>query len=173
MKNKIITLLCSIVMSLAVTVSCHAEELDFMDDYQTYLRKLTDISLVDRDFLHPDTKIVVTKDYKVFHGHKIKFAQLYFIKETLRKVEFAMEDVKAEKTMLKEMKKAYTDKDYYKHTHKLVDDPGFRENINEFENPFLTVMLVSHNSRSFGEKLTATVIFDTKIKPEVQGSVQL
>lgn len=60
------------------------------------------------------------------------------------------------------MKKDYTEKNSYKYKKKEVNEPGFIENINEFENPFQTVTLLYHNSQSFGEKLTVEIIMDTK-----------
>ena len=60
------------------------------------------------------------------------------------------------------MKKDYTEKNSYKYKKQKVNEPGFIESINEFENPFQTVTLLYHNSQSFGEKLTVEIIMDTK-----------
>ena len=69
------------------------------------------------------------------------------------------------------MKKDYTEKNSYKYKKQKVDEPGFIESINEFENPFQTVTLLYHNSQSFGEKLTVEIIMDTKREvPLVEGT---
>ena len=171
MKNKIITLLSTLILSFAFTISCHAEGIGILDTYENYLNKLQSVVIVDQNFLHPDTKVLITKDFQSIHGQQVKTTKLYFIKDVIVKADFELENPKAEKETLAEMKKDYTEKNSYTYKKQKVDEPGFIESINEFENPFQTVTLIYHNSQSFGEKLTVEIIMDTKREvPLVEGT---
>ena len=110
MKNKIITLLSSLILSFAFTISCHAEGIGILDTYENYLNKLQSIVIVDQNFLHPDTKVLITKDFQSIHGQQVKTTKLYFIKDVIVKADFELENPKAEKETLAEMKKDYTKK---------------------------------------------------------------
>lgn len=110
MKNKIITLLSTLILSFAFTISCRAEGIGILDTYENYLNKLQSVVIVDQNFLHLDTKVLITKDFQSIHGQKVKTTKLYFIKDIVVKAEFELENPKAEKETLAEMKKDYTEK---------------------------------------------------------------
>lgn len=126
MKNKLITLLATLLLTFSITITCSASEekihlpelqqknLTLNSELYYYIINLKNYSLVNSSFTEPEVDIMITKEFPTLFEKPLKHTIIYFYKHKLTKIEFSFKNVEDKNEILEKAKTLYTS-NYYKY----------------------------------------------------------